>query len=131
MARSANNSRVRSTADGKTAPEPVSSDVAAPMWAEYKDNRSPETREKLILHYSPLVKYVAGRVSSGLPPSVEFGDLVSYGVFGLLDAIDKYDPDRGIKFETYAIARIKGAIIDELRADDWVPRSVRFKAREI
>ena len=77
------------------------------------------------------MKYVAGRVSSGLPPSVEFGDLVSYGVFGLLDAIDKYDPERGIKFETYAIARIKGAIIDELRADDWVPRSVRFKAREI
>lgn len=104
---------------------------AGRMWATYKADRSPEAREQLILHYSPLVKYVAGRVSSGLPPSVEFGDLVSYGVFGLLDAIDKYDPDRGIKFETYAIARIKGAIIDELRADDWVPRSVRFKAREI
>lgn len=102
-----------------------------PMWSSYKEDRSPEAREHLILHYSPLVKYVAGRVSSGLPPSVEFGDLVSYGVFGLLDAIDKYDPGRGIKFETYAIARIKGAIIDELRADDWVPRSVRFKAREI
>jgi len=104
---------------------------AGRMWVKYKEDRSPEAREQLILHYSPLVKYVAGRVSSGLPPSVEFGDLVSYGVFGLLDAIDKYDPGRGIKFETYAIARIKGAIIDELRADDWVPRSVRFKAREI
>jgi RNA polymerase sigma factor for flagellar operon FliA len=101
------------------------------LWAEYKQTHSPEAREKVILHYSPLVKYVAGRVSTGLPPSVEFGDLVSYGVFGLLDAIEKYDPGRGIKFETYAIARIKGAIIDELRADDWVPRSVRFKAREI
>ncbi len=101
------------------------------LWAEYKENHSPEAREKVILHYAPLVKYVAGRVSTGLPPSVEFGDLVSYGVFGLLDAIEKYDPSRGIKFETYAIARIKGAIIDELRADDWVPRSVRFKAREI
>jgi RNA polymerase sigma factor FliA len=101
------------------------------LWAEYKDNHSHEAREKVILHYAPLVKYVAGRVSTGLPPSVEFGDLVSYGVFGLLDAIEKYDPTRGIKFETYAIARIKGAIIDELRADDWVPRSVRFKAREI
>ena len=101
------------------------------LWAEYKQSHSAEAREKVILHYAPLVKYVAGRVSTGLPPSVEFGDLVSYGVFGLLDAIEKYDPDRGIKFETYAIARIKGAIIDELRADDWVPRSVRFKAREI
>ena len=101
------------------------------LWHEYKDDPTPESREKLILHYSPLVKYVAGRVSSGLPPSVEFADLVSYGVFGLLDAIDKYDPERGIKFETYAIARVKGAIIDELRADDWVPRSIRFKAREI
>jgi RNA polymerase sigma factor FliA len=101
------------------------------LWREYKSTRSGDSREKLILHYAPLVKYVAGRVSSGLPPSVEFGDLVSYGVFGLLDAIEKYDPSRGIKFETYALARIKGAIIDELRADDWVPRSVRFKAREI
>jgi len=104
---------------------------ARAIWSEYKSEPTPETREKLILHYAPLVKYVAGRVSSGLPPSVEFNDLMSYGVFGLLDAIDKYDPDRGIKFETYAIARIKGAIIDELRADDWVPRSVRFKAREL
>jgi len=101
------------------------------LWAAYKQDHSAEAREKVILHYAPLVKYVAGRVSTGLPPSVEFGDLVSYGVFGLLDAIEKYDPGRGIKFETYAIARIKGAIIDELRADDWVPRSVRFKAREI
>lgn len=101
------------------------------LWSEYKNSPTPESREKVILHYSPLVKYVAGRVSTGLPPSVEYGDLVSYGVFGLLDAIEKYDPERGIKFETYAIARIKGAIIDELRADDWVPRSIRFKAREI
>ncbi|MBU4179987.1 MAG: RNA polymerase sigma factor WhiG [Actinobacteria bacterium] len=101
------------------------------LWVEYKQTGSAESREEVILHYAPLVKYVAGRVSSGLPSTVEFGDLVSYGVFGLLDAIEKYDPERGIKFETYAIARIKGAIIDELRADDWVPRSVRFKAREI
>lgn len=106
-------------------------DEAAALWQEYKKTHSPEAREKLILHYSPLVKYVAGRISTGLPSSVEFGDLVSFGVFGLLDAIEKYDPSRGIKFETYAIARIKGAIIDELRADDWVPRSVRYKAREI
>jgi len=106
-------------------------DTARALWAEYKRTCSAESREELILHYASLVKYVAGRVSSGLPSTVEFGDLVSYGVFGLLDAIEKYDPERGIKFETYAIARIKGAMIDELRADDWVPRSVRFKAREI
>ena len=117
---------------GKGGPAERKIDVEAKrLWSEYKETHSVDSRERLILHYSPLVKYVAGRVSSGLPPSVEFGDLVSYGVFGLLDAIDKYDPGRGIKFETYAIARIKGAIIDELRADDWVPRSVRFKAREI
>lgn len=108
-----------------------SNDEARGLWSEYKSHPTPEARERLILHYSPLVKYVAGRVSSSLPPSVEFADLVSYGVFGLMDAIDKYDPDRGIKFETYAIARIKGSIIDELRAEDWVPRSIRFKAREL
>jgi RNA polymerase sigma factor for flagellar operon FliA len=130
MARSETKGKPRA-ATAKKADGAKPQEDAGRMWATYKADRSPEAREQLILHYSPLVKYVAGRVSSGLPPSVEFGDLVSYGVFGLLDAIDKYDPDRGIKFETYAIARIKGAIIDELRADDWVPRSVRFKAREI
>src|SRR5215207_1838072 len=88
-------------------------------------------RERLILHYAPLVKYVVGRVSVGLPPNIEQADLVSYGIFGLIDAIEKYDLERGIKFETYAISRIKGAIIDELRAIDWIPRSVRFKAREV
>jgi RNA polymerase sigma factor FliA len=77
------------------------------------------------------VKFVAGRVGSGLPPSVEQSDLVSYRIFGLIDAIEKFDPSRRFKFETYAIARIKGAIIDELRSIDWVPRSVRAKARSI
>lgn len=101
------------------------------IWKDYKENGSKVSREKLILHYAPLVKYVAGRVSSGLPANIEYADLVSYGIFGLIDAIEKYDPERGIKFETYAISRIKGAIIDELRAVDWVPRSVRFKAREL
>ena len=86
---------------------------------------------QLILNYSPLVKYVAGRVAVGLPANIEQADLISYGIFGLIDAIDKYELDRGIKFETYAISRIRGAIIDELRAIDWVPRSVRFKAREV
>lgn len=101
------------------------------VWKEYKEKGSQEAREKLILNYAPLVKYVAGRISSNLPPNIEYADLVSYGIFGLIDAIEKYDPSRGIKFETYAIARIKGAIIDELRSIDWVPRSVRFKAREV
>lgn len=103
----------------------------AELWRFYKENPSHENRERLILRYAPLVKQVAARVSSGLPPSVDFSDLVSYGIFGLLDAIERFDPSRGIKFETYAIARIKGAIIDELRAEDWVPRSIRHKAREV
>lgn len=101
------------------------------LWAAYKQDHDPAAREQLILNYSPLVKYVAGRLSSNLPQTVETADLISYGIFGLIDAIEKYEPERGIKFETYAIARIKGAIIDELRAMDWVPRSVRARAREI
>jgi RNA polymerase sigma factor for flagellar operon FliA len=103
--------------------------VIASLWADYKATASRDARDKLIVHYSPLVKYVAGRVSVGLPQNIEQADLVSYGIFGLIDAIDKFDPERAIKFETYAIARIKGAIIDELRSIDWVPRSVRAKAR--
>jgi RNA polymerase sigma factor for flagellar operon FliA len=101
------------------------------LWAEYKASGERGARERLILHYSPLVKFVAGRVAAGLPQSIEQADLVSYGIFGLIDAIDKFDPGRGFKFETYAISRIKGAIIDELRSIDWVPRSVRAKARAI
>jgi RNA polymerase sigma factor FliA len=100
-------------------------------WERYRDTRDPEVRERLILHYAPLVKYVAGRVAVGMPPNVEHADLVSYGIFGLMDAIEKFDVDKGFKFETYAITRIKGAIIDELRSVDWVPRSVRAKARKI
>ncbi|MGZ4129546.1 MAG: RNA polymerase sigma factor WhiG [Actinomycetota bacterium] len=106
-------------------------DELVALWTEFKATASAEARERLILHYAPLVKYVASRVATGLPASVEQADLVSYGMFGLIDALEKFELDRGIKFETYAIPRIKGAIIDELRAMDWVPRSVRFKAREI
>jgi RNA polymerase sigma factor for flagellar operon FliA len=101
------------------------------LWSKYKSTGSQDARDRLIVHYSPLVKYVAGRVSVGLPQHIEQSDLVSYGIFGLIDAIDKFDTDRNIKFETYAIARIKGAIIDELRSIDWVPRSVRAKARSV
>src|SRR5438552_1042987 len=101
------------------------------VWHEYKVGGSQAARDQLIVHFSPLVKYVASRVATGLPASVEQGDLVSYGIFGLIDALEKFDPAREIKFETYAIPRIRGAIIDELRSLDWVPRSVRFKAREV
>ena len=101
------------------------------LWSQYKDSGSRRARDQLIVHYSPLVKYVAGRVAVGLPQNVDQADLVSYGLFGLIDAIDKFEPERGFKFETYAISRIKGNILDELRAIDWVPRSVRAKARQI
>ncbi len=106
-------------------------DSLAAAWRDYKDTGSSRARDLLILHFSPLVKYVAGRVAVGLPANVDQADLISYGIFGLIDAIDKYDQTRGIKFETYAISRIRGAIIDELRAIDWVPRSVRAKARQV
>lgn len=101
------------------------------LWNEYKAENSPHVREELIVHYAPLVKYVAGRVSIGLPSTVDMDDLTGYGIFGLMDAVEKFEPDRGIKFETYAIARIRGAMIDGLRANDWVPRSVRQKARTL
>jgi RNA polymerase sigma factor for flagellar operon FliA len=101
------------------------------LWRSYKTTGDERLREQLILHYSPLVKYVAGRVSVGLPPNVEQADFVSSGVFGLIDAIEKFDLGREIKFETYAITRIRGAMIDELRALDWIPRSVRQKARSV
>ena len=101
------------------------------LWERYGDSPNREVRDQLIVHYSPLVKYVASRVAAGLPQNVEQADLVSYGIFGLIDAIDKFDPGRGYKFETYAISRIKGAMLDELRSMDWVPRSVRTKAKRI
>jgi RNA polymerase sigma factor FliA len=111
--------------------EPDEAQALTSLWSEYKTTRSGSIRDKLILHYAPLVKYVASRVSVGLPQNVEHADLVSYGIFGLIDAIDKFETDRGVKFETYAIRRIRGAIIDELRSIDWVPRSVRAKARAV
>jgi RNA polymerase sigma factor FliA len=101
------------------------------LWVEFRKSRDKKLRDRLILNYAPLVKYVAGRLGSGLPAHVDEGDLVSYGLLGLIGAIERYDPERDVKFETYAIARIKGSIIDELRAMDWVPRSVRARARDI
>ena len=116
-------------------PEPESADAVPTeidrLWMEFKRTSDRGLRDRLILHYSPLAKYVAARVAAGLPQSVDQSDLVSYGIFGLIDAIEKFDLERGYKFETYAIARIKGAILDELRSIDWVPRSVRAKARSL
>ena len=101
------------------------------LWLEFGRTHDKALRDRLILTYAPLVKYVAGRLGSGLPTHVDEGDLVSYGLLGLIGAIERYDPTRDVKFETYALARIKGSIIDELRSLDWVPRSVRSRAREI
>jgi RNA polymerase sigma factor for flagellar operon FliA len=101
------------------------------LWLQYRRTRDPKIRETFIRQYSPLVKYVAGKVAVGMPSSVEFDDLVSFGVFGLLDAIDKFEPEKNVKFKTYAVTRIRGAIFDELRSIDWVPRSVRQKTREV
>src|SRR3989441_9603807 len=129
--RAGNSSGGRSTSVRDPEAVDAAQEALSGLWHEYKLSGSPLARDKLILQYSPLVKYVAGRVSTGLPSNIEQADLVSYGIFGLIDAIEKFEPGRGNKFETYAIPRIKGAIIDELRAMDWVPRSVRFKQREI
>jgi RNA polymerase sigma factor for flagellar operon FliA len=113
---------------GNTIPEQKTEDE---LWQRYRHARDPAIREFFIKQYAPLVKYVAGKVAMGMPHNVEFDDLVGFGVFGLIDAIDKYDPEKNVKFKTYAVTRIRGAIFDELRQIDWVPRSVRQKTREI
>ena len=101
------------------------------LWALFKQSRDSDIRDLFVRQYAPLVKYVAGKVAMGMPHNVEFDDLVGFGVFGLFDAIKKFDPDKHVKFKTYAVTRIRGAIFDELRSIDWVPRSVRQKTREI
>lgn len=101
------------------------------LWQQYQSTRDMRIRDHLVEQYAPLVKYVAGKVAANLPSSVEYDDLVGYGVFGLFDAIDKFDPDKHVKFKTYAVTRIRGAMYDHLREMDWVPRSVRQKAKEI
>lgn len=101
------------------------------LWDQYKEYGDNQAREAIIIQYSSLVKYVAGRVAISLPPNVQRDDLFSYGIFGLIDAIEKFDHKRGIKFETYAISRIRGSILDGLRAMDWVPNSIRQKAKEV
>jgi RNA polymerase sigma factor FliA len=110
---------------------PMEGKTEEELWSLYKTTRDPVIRDAFIKQYAPLVKYVAGKVAIGMPNTVEFDDLVGFGVFGLLDAIDKFDPEKNVKFKTYAVTRIRGAIFDELRSIDWVPRSVRQKTREI
>ncbi len=101
------------------------------LWGKYNKTEDLEVRDYFVIKYAPLVKYVAGKVSMGMPQNIEFDDLVSYGIFGLIDAIKKFNPERGIKFKTYAMTRIRGAIFDELRSIDWIPRSIRQKAKQI
>jgi RNA polymerase sigma factor for flagellar operon FliA len=116
---------------GKSLDRPAEEQTEEALWIEYRRERDPKIREAFIKQYAPLVKYVAGKVAVGMPHNIEFDDLVGFGVFGLLDAIDKFDPDKNVKFKTYAVTRIRGAIFDELRSIDWVPRSVRQKTREV
>ena len=101
------------------------------IWAEFHQTREPALRNRLVMQYAPLVKYVAGRMSTRLPESVDQDDLVSDGVLGLMDAIERFDPGRGLAFQTFAVPRIRGSIIDGMRAMDFVPRSVRDKLRAI
>lgn len=110
---------------------PTPADELDDLWRRFKDTGDPEARDQLVLRFAPLVKYVVGRLRSGLPANVDSNDLTSDGVLGLLDAVTKFDPDRGLQFQTYAVARIRGAIVDGLRSTDWVPRSVREKIRDI
>ncbi|HEV7976216.1 FliA/WhiG family RNA polymerase sigma factor [Amycolatopsis sp.] len=126
----------RSDGDGVAAAEParggghdVDSGIQL-LWKQFAEAPEQLLRDRLVLHYAPLVKYVAGRVGTGLPTHVDVGDLVQSGIFGLVDAIEKFEPARGLRFETYAMLRIRGAILDDLRSQDWVPRVVRSRARE-
>ncbi|WP_026419916.1 MULTISPECIES: FliA/WhiG family RNA polymerase sigma factor [Actinoalloteichus] len=118
-----------SSGDPRSADDVEAGIVA--LWRSYGAARQQALRDRLVLHYAPLVKYVAGRVGTGLPAHVDVADLVQSGIFGLVDAIEKFEPERGLKFETYAMQRIRGAILDDLRAQDWVPRSVRSRARDL
>ena len=109
----------------------MNENARAKLWDEYGKNRTPQLREKIIIEYAPLVKIVAGRLSMYLGYNVEYDDLCGYGVFGLIDAIDKYDPTKDVKFETYASLRIRGSILDQIRKMDWIPRTIRQKQKQI
>ncbi|WP_298180306.1 FliA/WhiG family RNA polymerase sigma factor [Saccharomonospora sp.] len=114
-----------------TGDENTAESAIQALWKEFVRSPSQRVRDRLVLHYAPLVKYVAGRVGTGLPTHIDVADLIQSGIFGLVDAIEKFDPERGLRFETYAMQRIRGAILDDLRSQDWVPRVVRSRAREV
>jgi RNA polymerase sigma factor for flagellar operon FliA len=116
---------MRTTAEG---PRPI---VLGEIWRRYERTQDREARDQLILAYSPIVKYAAGQTASRMPPHIELADLISYGLGGLLEAVERFEPARGVRFEVYAATRIRGAILDELRSLDWVPRRVRREARNI
>jgi RNA polymerase sigma factor for flagellar operon FliA len=101
------------------------------LWRRYKETGDKHLRDRLVVVYAPLVRLVALKVATGLPNTIEHADLMGYGAFGLIDAIEKFDLERNLKFATYAVTRIRGSIFDELRAIDWVPRSVRAKSKDI
>jgi RNA polymerase sigma factor for flagellar operon FliA len=116
-----------STVSRSRAPKAI---VLAERWRRYRRDGEREVRDQLVLAYSPIVKHVAGRIASRMPPHVDLADLVAYGLVGLIDAVERYDPSRGVKFESFAGLRIRGAILDAMRSLDWVPRAVRDEARE-
>ena len=101
------------------------------LWESYYNNKDSQTKGKLVEKYLPLIKHIASRININLPPYIEYEDLISYGIFGLMQAIDRYDITKGVKFETYAYTRIRGSIIDELRKLDWIPQNTRKKAKMI
>jgi RNA polymerase sigma factor FliA len=119
------------TASATRAQASRRSECVEDLWSAYQATQSAEARQAIVLHYAGLVTYVATRVGADLPSTVDYSDLIQSGVFGLMNAVDRFEPERGLKFETYAVTRIRGAMIDELRALDWVPRSVRKKARDL
>ncbi|XVS68276.1 FliA/WhiG family RNA polymerase sigma factor [Actinosynnema sp. CA-299493] len=121
----------RTAADKHIPPAQLDPGDIIELWRRYNESRAQSQRDQLLLHYAPLVKYVAGRVGTGLPAHIDIADLIQGGIFGLVDAIEKFEPERGLKFETYAMQRIRGAILDDLRSQDWVPSSVHSRARDI
>jgi len=121
----------KEAADAKKAAARAQEEEDQKLWRQYRESHDQRIKDSLIMKYASFVKYVAGRIAVNLPSNVEFDDLVSYGILGLIDAIDKYDTERKVKFKTYAKTRIRGAIFDELRVLDWTPRSIRQKARKL
>ncbi|GAA4710673.1 hypothetical protein GCM10023215_60670 [Pseudonocardia yuanmonensis] len=117
-------------AEGRAAGDRAAADITSTLWADFLANRTPASRDRLVIHYRALVRGVAGKMVSGLPVHVDAADLVQVGMFGLIDAVERFEPEREVRFESYAAQRIRGAMLDELRAQDWVPRTARARRRE-